>query len=157
MMQLLFPKHPMKWTIILGLVGILVITAVGRPLAYWSTETVKIWTGATLLTIMFYQAKLLMRKILGKQIDRKKQDLHRWASYLAIFLLCIHLTDKAGHWYGILLTFCLITIASAYFSRSIHRPASRQATYRQIFIHSIFGAATLAAAIPHAIIALAFE
>ena len=156
-MQIFYPKHPMQWTIIFGLIGSLVVTGIGGTLTYLSSESIKIWTGAALFMIMIYQAKLLFWKIIGKQIDRKQQDSHRWASYLAVFLLLIHLTGTAAHWYGILLTFCLITIASAYFSRSIHKPSSRQAIYRQVLIHSIFGAAALAAAIPHAIIALAFE
>jgi hypothetical protein len=37
------------------------------------------------------------------------------------------------------------------------KPKSREAVIRQVFLHTLFGAVAFAAALPHAVMALAFE
>jgi hypothetical protein len=157
MIKHLQPKHPLQWTIVLGLVGSLIILLVGKNLNFLTSENVKILTGFSLFTIMLYQAKLFLKKLLGQQINRNNQNLHRWASYAAIILFLAHLTGTAAHWYLTLLLFFFITVGSAYFARAVQKQKRQNAIFRQIFVHTLFGAATLAAAIPHAIIAISFE
>jgi len=118
---------------------------------------VKQWTGAALLMTMAYQSLLLWKKLVGSQISRLDQDRHRFASYVSIFLILTHLSAAVATWYSFLLFSFVLAAITAYFARVMMKPKSREAVIRQVFLHTLFGAVAFAAALPHAVMALAFE
>jgi len=149
-------KHPLQLTILItAILGGVVLFL--RNVHFLSTESAKICTGATLFLVMLYQAGLLLRKFCSEPIPSHAQSRHRKASYLAAGLFLLHLSSSAENWNTFLLITFALTCATAIFARSMVKPRSRNAVIWQVLSHTMFGAITIAAVIPHAIIALAFE
>ena len=157
MKQVMLPKHPLQWAIILCVCGCVVILVVGQNWSFLANPKVKVWSGAALLATMIYQSLLFWKKILGVPIGRSEQDRHRLASYLSILLILFHLSSAVATWYSFLLFSFIFATITAYFARVMMKPNSRAAVVRQVFLHTLFGAIALAAALPHAVMALAFE
>lgn len=157
MKHVLTPKHPLQWAIILCLSGCVVILGLGQNWSFLARPEVKVWTGAALLGTMIYQSLLLWKKLAGIAINRTDQERHRLASYLSIFLILTHLSAAVATWYSFLLVCFILAAVTAYFARVMVKPNSRGAVIRQVFLHTLFGAVAFAAALPHAVMALAFE
>jgi len=100
---------------------------------------------------------LFWKKLRGLPIDRADKDRHRKASYLSVILLLLHLSESVQNWQSILLVSFVLTAISAFFARAVMKPNSRAAVFWQVFFHTLFGAVTFAAALPHSIIGLVFE
>jgi predicted ferric reductase len=157
MKRALTPKHPLQWAIIICVFGCAVILGLGQNWSFLGRSEVKQWTGAALLMTMAYQSLLLWKKLVGSQISRLDQDRHRFASYVSIFLILTHLSAAVATWYSFLLFSFVLAAITAYFARVMMKPKSREAVIRQVFLHTLFGAVAFAAALPHAVMALAFE
>jgi hypothetical protein len=152
-----FIKHPLRTFLVLSVIISLVIAYTNFGPGDFLSENWKILSGCALFVVLLYQFSLFYGKLRNKLTGETNIFRHRFASYISVTLFLIHISGSGNNWNLFLFFFTIMTIVAAIVSRSMYKYKSRNGLLRQYLLHTFFGALMIAAAIPHAMVAVAFE